>query len=140
LSKDEFLAWAAAHTPWTQPPVPITQEWRADAEWWDRLEEAWRCHWDFLDNLLQSVSKIGRIWVSATALREYSQELTAEEQVAIYLHIRDRYPWREPEFRPDFEQGFPLAVPLLPPPLSDSEWQRLWDEVVRNSVPREEPF
>jgi len=116
VDKDEFLTWAAAHTPWTQPPVVIPNEWLTDADWRDRLDQIWREHWDWLDNVLRSVSKIGRIWVPVAGLREYAQGLTVEEQVAVYLRIRDEYPLREPEFRPDFERGFPDAVPLLPPP------------------------
>jgi hypothetical protein len=116
VDKDEFLTWAGAHTPWTQPPVVIPNEWLTDAEWRDRLDEIWREHWDWLDSVLRGVSKTGRIWATVARLREYSQGLTVEEQVAVYLHIRDSNPWRESEFRPDFERGFPDAVPLLPPP------------------------
>jgi hypothetical protein len=140
MNKAEFLAWAAAHTPWTPLPVPEILD-----AWQDDLEEVWRYHFDFYLNVWQGVCKGGRIWVPMERLREYSQALTTEEQVAFYWELRRSRPWREPEFRPDFERGFPGCVGLLPPPMTPEEADRAWEEVSRReptaiaSPAKEEP-
>jgi hypothetical protein len=135
MTREDFFNWARASTPWSRFPITdIPDEWR------DELEEIWRDHYDFIDNVLQSVSKIGEIWLPEAAMREHSSRLTVQEQVAIYLRIRDYAPWRESEFRPGFERGFPGCVSSLPPMRTEEEQQRLWDERIADSEPNEIPY
>lgn len=102
MSKDEFLTWAAVHTPWTTLPIAeIPDEWR------DELESVWQYHHDFHENICRSINKGGSIWVPVEALREYAKLLPVEEQVAFYWSLREYHPWREPEFRPDFKRRIP---------------------------------
>jgi hypothetical protein len=130
VNETEFLAWAATHSPWSELPVQTIPD-----EWRDALEEVWNEHYDFIDNVGQSISKKGNIWVPVATMREYAARLTVPEQVKFYLSLRRAYPWRDSEFRPDFERGFPDCVAHLPPALTVQECELAWVEVVRRAEP-----
>lgn len=130
MNETEFLEWAATHSPWSELPVPAIPD-----AWVEGLEEVWNEHYEFSDNVAQSISKKGNIWVPLATMRQYAARLTVPEQVKFYLALRHAYPWHEPEFRPDFERGFPDCVAHLPTALTAQECDAAWAEVVRRAEP-----
>jgi hypothetical protein len=118
----EFLRWVAANP--LDPLPPDTPP------GWLRLSAYRVARFEWLENIEQSIRKIGRIWVPTEGLRKLASQMTVEQQVELYDRLRQRYPGREREFRPDFEEGFPDSLGLLPAPRTDQE---AWAEVFRQA-------
>jgi hypothetical protein len=136
MTQEDFLRWAANHTPWTPRPIANIPD-----KWWTDIWEVWSEHGDYFDNLERSISKMGGyIWVSEAALREYAQTLTVEEQVGLFRSLRASAPTLEPIFRPQFERGFPESAAALPAPFTAAELEQLKAEAQRKSRPMDIPY
>jgi hypothetical protein len=88
----------------------IPSEWMAAAWAVDGVLEA------HADEMARTVSKVGAWVYEGDYVRLLARSLTASQLVDLFVHIRDRSPHREAEFRPGFERSFPAVVPALPAP------------------------